>query len=119
MPGNPSQISFEMNDKGKLCMVYREDAVTKTHDGGLRDMRAERKVVWVYPSENPIKCPVRLTQKYLSLCPDYIKKSNFYMRSLEKPTPKQWYVEQVVGSPNFVKGYRQYYGERRVFWLLY
>ena len=103
MPGNPSQISFEMNDKGKLCMVYREHAVTKTHDGGLCDMRAERKIVWVYPSENPKKCPVRLTQKYLSLCPDYIKKSNFYLRSLEKPTPKQWYAEQVVGSQTLSK----------------
>ena len=49
------------------------------------------------------KCPVRLTQKYLSLCPDYVKKSNFYLRSLEKPTPKQWYTEQVMGLQTLSK----------------
>ena len=50
-------------------MVYREDTVTKTHNGGLNDMRKERKIVWVYPCENPLQCPVRLAEKYLSLCP--------------------------------------------------
>ena len=52
MPDQKSQITFEMNEKGVMCMVYREDTVTKTHDGGLKDMRAERKVVWVYPRSN-------------------------------------------------------------------
>lgn len=98
VPGKASQISFEQNEKGIMCMVYCEDSVTKTHDGGIRDMRSDRKVVWVYPSEDCNKCPVRLTQKYLALCPKYIKKENFYLRSLEKPTPHQWYAEQVVGS---------------------
>ena len=103
VPGQCSQISFEMNDKDIMCMVYREDSTTKTHDGGLKDMRAERKIVWVYPSENLDRCPVRLTQKYLSLCPRFVKKPNFYLRSLEKPTPKQCYAEQVVGSQTLSK----------------
>ena len=63
MPEKRSQISFEYNSVGVKCMVYREDCISKTHNGGLTDMRNERKIVWVYPSENLDRCPVRLTQK--------------------------------------------------------
>ena len=30
----PSQLSFERDEKGTRCLVYREDTVTKTNDGG-------------------------------------------------------------------------------------
>ena len=98
MPTQKSQLQFERNSNGERCIVYREDFVTKTHDGGLKDMRKDRKVVWVYPSSNINRCPVRLIEKYLSLCPLFYCKSNFYLRALQKPTPKCWYAEQVVGE---------------------
>ena len=63
-------------------------------------MCKERKIVWVYPTENKMHCPVRLVEKYMNLCPAVsvkMKKLNFYLRTLEKPTPVQWYGEQVVG----------------------
>ena len=72
--------------------------VYKTHDGGIKDMKFDRKEVWVYPRNNLNRCPVRLAQKYLSLCPKYDRKHNFYLKSLTKPTPTQWYAEQVVGQ---------------------
>ena len=53
--------------------------------------------MWVYPSE---RCPVRIVDKYVSLLPpakSQCKKPNFYLRSLEKYSPAQWYGEQVVG----------------------
>ena len=103
MPKESGQISFETSQRGIKCLVYREDSVTKTNDGGLKDMRSERKVVWVYPSKDITKCPVRLTQKYLSLCPPYYKKANFYLRSREKPIPTQWYIGQVVGAQTLSK----------------
>ena len=81
-----SQFSFERNESGIRCLVYREDNITKTNDGGLKDLRKERKVVWVYPSKDTTRCTVRLVDKYLSLCPDYRKKSNFYLQSLSKVT---------------------------------
>ena len=59
--------------------------------------------VWIYPRNNINRCPVRLTQKYLSLCPNYKRKSNFYLQSLQKPTPIQWYGEQVVGQNTLSK----------------
>ena len=79
--------------------MYTEDCVTKTNDGGLSSMKKEHKVVWVYPSSNFQRCPVRIIDKYISLLPPVRKgrKANFYLRSLEKYIPAQWYGEQVVG----------------------
>ena len=95
----PSQLQFKRNEKGVRCLVYTEDCVTKTNDGSLSSMKKECKVVWVYPSSNTKRCPVRIVDKYMSLLPlvKVGRKSNFYLRSLEKFTPAQWYGEQVVG----------------------
>ena len=63
-------------------------------------MQKEKKTVWVYPSENPIRCPMRIVDKYISLCPvvgPKTKQKNFYLRSLDKINPAQWYGEAVVG----------------------
>ena len=78
--------------------MYGEDTITKTHDGGIKDMKRDRKIVWVYPSENSDRCPVRILEKYMSLCPPYHAKKNFYLKSLTKPKPTQWYGNQVVGQ---------------------
>ena len=41
--------------------------MTKCNDGGLKSLKKECKIVWVYPSKNPNRCPVRLVDKYVSL----------------------------------------------------
>ena len=105
----PSQLSFQVNESGKKCLVYTEDTVTKANDGGLKNMRNERKIVWVYPSTNLVRCPVRLVEKYIKLCPEVMpntKTFNFYLRSLEKYSQTQWYGEQVVGL-NTIKKVRK------------
>ena len=68
-------------------------------------MGKDRKIVWVYPSANVDRCPVRIIDKYLSLLPQVRekRKANFYLRSLEKFTPAQWYGEQVVGQNTLVQ----------------
>ena len=46
-----------------------------------------------------IRCPVRLVDKYISLClpvTPKTKKHNFYLCSLDKTNPAQWYREAVV-----------------------
>ena len=98
-PGKPSQFSFKRNETGKRCLVYEEDMVTKTNDGGLASMRKERKISWVYPNKDINRCPVRLVDKYISLCPAASSKTkpNFCLRSLEKTNPAQWYSTRVVG----------------------
>ena len=99
-PKKKSQFSFEKNSKGQTCVVYQEDTITNTNNGGLNSMKNERKVVWIYPSTDTIRCPVRLLDKYMSLLPpvkNESSKHNFYLRSLERPNPAQWYSTQVVG----------------------
>ena len=102
----PSQLSFERDlGSGKRCLVYREDTVTKTNDGGLSNLKKECKVVWVFPSENVNRCPVRLVDKYVSLTPNVgkSKKANFYLHCLEKHNPAQWYADQPVGRNTLTK----------------
>ena len=72
-------------------------------------MHKERKVVWVYPSEDKTRCPVRIIDKYMSLLPPVRdgKKDNFYLRSLNRYTPAQWYGEQVVGLNTLRKMMKQ------------
>ena len=86
--------------------MYTEDTVTKTNDGGLNSMRNEHKVRWIHPLDDPVRCPVRLIDKYMSLCPPVTMKSmkpNFYLRSLEKYNPAQWYSTQVLGLQKIMK----------------
>ena len=99
IPGKDSLLSVQYNEFGEKCLLYQEDTVTKTHDGGLNDMNREGKEVWIFPNRQQVECcPVRLILKYLSLCAQTnFKKENFYLKSLTKPTPIQWYGGQVVG----------------------
>ena len=114
VPGQDSQLSFRRNLKGVRCLVYEEDTVTKCNDGGLNQMRKQCKIVWVHPSENITKCPVRLSDNYIGLCPRYYKKANFYLQSLQKPNPCVWYAEQVVGINTIKKTVRNMLGEANV-----
>ena len=75
-PSENSQITFEVVN-GKRCFVYREDSVSKTHDGGLNDMKNDRKEIYVFPDENFNRDPVRLVDKYLGLCPPNILSGTF------------------------------------------
>ena len=104
-----SQFTFQRNSLGQRCVVYTEDTITKTNDGGLDSIRKDRKVVWIYPGKDINRCPVRLIDKYISLCPqvkNQKQKPNFYLHSLDRPNPAQWYSNRVVGQNtlrNYVK----------------
>ena len=99
-PEKLSQLTFERDSNGVRCLVYREDHVTKTHDGGLKDMQRDRKVVWVYPNDKNIAhCTVHSVDKYVGLCPgDYYDKANFYLQLRQKPNAAVWYARQVMSE---------------------
>ena len=97
--GKKSQLVFQRNKVGDRCLVYYEDTCTKTYNGGLHHMKKDRKIVWIFPNKKDTnRCTVRLVDKYLSLCPTKTSKCNFYLRSLEKSNPAQWYGNQVLGQ---------------------
>ena len=88
------------------CLVYTEDTITKTNNGGLDSMWKQCKVHWIHPAGNISHCPIRLVDKYMSLCPPVTKstmKPNFYLRSLKRFNPAQWYSTQVVGLNTLCK----------------
>ena len=93
-----SQLSFEENSMNVKCLVYRKDSVTKTDLGGVRDMKKERKIMWIKPSRNLCCCPVRLVGKYLSLLPKTGSKPNLYLHSLRKTEPNCWYSTNPLGK---------------------
>ena len=96
------------------CLVYREDTINKTHDGGLKDVRSDRKEVWMIPSERSDRCCVCLIDKYLKLCLQTFKRNNFYLHSLVKPTPTQWYGEQVIGQNTLFKTVKRLFEEAKI-----
>ena len=92
-----SQLSFEFNSDGDKCIVYREDNMTKTNRGGLKDMKKECKVVWIKPNVNVNRCAMQLIGKYLSLLPLEGEKPNLYLQSLKRPKPYCCYSTSPVG----------------------
>ena len=92
-----NQFSFQHNEKGDRCVIFEEDTITKTNDGGLGSLRKD----WINPNKTNVNCcPVCLIDKYMSLLPppkNDRAKHNFYLCSMERPNPAQWYTSQVVG----------------------
>ena len=92
-----SQLSFEHSSVGVRCLMYREDNITKTNRGGLKDMKRERKIVWIKPSKNINHCWVRIVEKYLKLLPKTGVKPSLYLNNLKKTKPTVWYCETPLG----------------------
>ena len=96
-PGCNSQLSFEKDSHGIECIVYREDPLQKTNQGGLK-CKGKNKVVWVYPVEGEnAKDPVFVFKKYCSLLPQNRSCSNLYVRPRKHPIPNCWYCDQAYG----------------------
>ena len=88
-PGFNSQISFEKDSCGIECIVYREDPLQKTNQGGLT-CRTKPKVVWVYPSANSERDPVAILNKYVGLLPKSLKCNRLYLRPKKCIGPWVW-----------------------------
>ena len=65
-PGFNCQITIGYDDRGKRRLVYQEDPLQKTRQGGL-NCKCTSKVVYVYDGSDATKCPVHLFQKYIDL----------------------------------------------------
>ena len=95
-PGSSPQISFERDKRGIECMVYKEDPLQKTNQGGLI-CKLSNKTVYVYPSSNRERCPLHLYKKYVSLLPKSLKYKKLYLRCRKNLLPNLWYCDQPYG----------------------
>ena len=96
-PGFNSQIVVNVDEKGRKRLVYREDPLQKTNQGGLGS-KGNVKSVQVYESEDKARCPVRLFMKYVGLLPDAKTCRKLYMRPKIKAIPSCWYNDQPYGN---------------------
>ena len=65
-PGFDPQIKISTDSRGKECLIYQEDLLQKTNQGGLK-CKPKTKIVYVYPSSNVMRCPVAVFKKYVGL----------------------------------------------------
>ena len=95
--GADSQLRH-MEVEGRRVLRYSQDTA-KNHQGGLKDYGKARKVVDAYENlSNPDRCPVRIYEEYLRLCPQPLDSLKaFYLRPLSKPTQDVWFSHSPVG----------------------
>ena len=105
-PGFRSQIEFKKDDSGVEHVVYFEDPLHKTSQGGI-GCKNTRKIVNVYPSANVSRCPVRIIKKYCNLLPNGRSCQKFYLRPRVKFTPSTWYCDQPYGNHKISSTIRQ------------
>ena len=86
-----SQFSFEYNSEGVRWLIYREESVSKTNRGGLKDMKKEWKIVWGKTNADKRRCPVRIIEKYMSILLLTGSKPNLYLQLMHKTKPNCWY----------------------------
>ncbi len=93
------QLSITKDSEGHKILLYREDARTKTNQGGLSGRKYVPKSVKIYPSDNFDRDPVRLFEKYVGLLPSEAKSSTLYKYALKSTrlSPVQWYADKPIG----------------------
>ena len=96
-PGCNPQISVEHDSRGIKCLVYREDLLSKTNQGGLNARGRKAKTVYVYPVSDIKRDPVTYYEKYIGLLPTTFSSKKLYCRVKKKTTPSQWYNDQPYG----------------------
>ncbi len=88
-PGFNPQIEITTNLTGNKMLVYHEDLVSKTHQGGIDSRKTDQRIVNVYVNPNEERCPVRLYEKYMNLLLIGGKHGELYLYPMNKPTEHQ------------------------------
>ncbi len=102
---NPQIIVKMSNKSSQKYLLYTEDIVSKTNQGGLSGRKLSPKVVKAFGNPNPQRDLVRLYQKYVNLCPPDPKSDALYKYGLSesKRTPRQWYCDKPLGINSISK----------------
>ena len=96
-PGFRTQIEFVTDHNNVERLVYKEDPLQKTIQGGI-GCKNSRKIVHVYPASDERRCPVRILKKYIRLMPPPKTCQKFYLRPRPKFTHTVWYCDQPYGN---------------------
>ena len=94
-PGCNSQFKIERDTCGVEMLVYREDPLQKTNQGGLLS-KGTSKIVYIYGASSKAHCPIELFKKYCRLMPETKRCEKFYLRCRKAPTPSVWFCEPTL-----------------------
>ena len=92
-----TQITVGFNDDNVKCLIFRDDAKSKTNQGGLTHAFMQPKVVQIYAHPNTAHCPIRLYEKYIGLLPETKKYDALYMHPKVHCVPNCWYIDRPMG----------------------
>ena len=67
-PGFNCQLVVEKLPNGKERLIYTEDPLQKTNQGGLCS-KGSMKTVFIYEASDSRHCPIKIFKKYISLLP--------------------------------------------------
>ena len=95
-PGCNSQFSIDYDTFGRERLVYKEDPLQKTNQGGLMARKCN-KVVNVYAASRRDRCPIFHFKKYLGLLPQSKSCKKLYLRCKKNAMPSVWYCDQPYG----------------------
>ena len=95
-PGCDSQFSIGFDEMGRERIVYKEDPLQKTNQGGLTS-RKSNKTVYVYAASRRDRCPIYHFKKYLGLMPQSKSCKKLYLRCKKTPLPSTWFCDQPFG----------------------
>ena len=94
--GFESQLKLQTDECGIECLVYTEDPLQKTNQGGLL-CKNRLKKVFVYAGSNPQRYPLYYFKKYVRLMPQSNNCAKFYLRPKKNFSPSVWYCDQPYG----------------------
>ena len=92
-PGHNCQFSIERDSRGVEVLVYREDPLQKTNQGGLQ-CKVKPKVVKICAASNLDRDPITYFKKYIALLPQGTNCKKLYLRPRKVPHPCVWYCDQ-------------------------
>ena len=93
-----SQLTFMKDCTGSTFIRYTEDIGLKTNKGGLKHHKVDTKIVDMYPTNDPNRCPVSIITQYLSLFPVNRNCKSFYLQPKKKFNPQVWYLDRPAGE---------------------
>ena len=92
-----SQVVVVRKPGERAYLQYTEDS-SKNNQGGLKDRKCKTKqVVHHENTDNPARCPVRVLERYNTLCPANRPGDAFYLQPLKKPKSDCWFSIKPMG----------------------
>ena len=97
--GENSQVKLLKSQNGEEYLQYTE-RISKNRKFGLKCTRLIPKTTYIYPAENPLRCPINIYKKYIQHRPESSGKAGnaaFYLAIIDTPKTNTWFKSSPMG----------------------